>query len=80
MRYAVIPKDKATEAGIALAGHYDFGDIIVVNERELMALNRMKADGLGEVAARLGGELLRQYQITDLIKQYEEEKENGESI
>lgn len=80
MRYAVIPKDKVTEAGIALAGHFDFGNSIVVNERELMALNGMKADGLDEVAARLGGELLREYQIHELIKQYEEEKENGESI
>lgn len=80
MRYAVIPKDKATEAGIALAGHFDFGNSIVVNERELMALNRMKSDGLDEVAERLGGELLREYQIHELIKQYEEEKENGESI
>lgn len=80
MKYAVIPKEKATEAGIALAGHFDFGDSIVVNERELMALNRMKAEGLDQVAARLGGELLREYQIHELIKQYEEEKENGESI
>ena len=36
MRYAVIPKEKALGAGIAVAGHYDFGDCIAVNERELM--------------------------------------------
>lgn len=78
MRYAVIPKGKAAEAGIALAGHYDLGGSIVVNERELMALNRMSAVGLDEVAQRLGGELMREYMIDDLIKQYEEEKENGE--
>lgn len=76
MRYAVISKKKAAEAGIAITGHYDLGEDIVVNERELMALNRMKADGLDEVAERLGGELMREYQIQNIIKQYKD-KENG---
>lgn len=76
MRYAVISKKKAAEAGIAIAGHYDLGEDMVVNERELMALNRMKADGLDEVAERLGGVLMREYQIENIIKQYKD-KENG---
>lgn len=76
MRYAVISKEKALGAGIAVAGHYNFGDYIAVNERELMMLNGMSAAGLDSVAQRLGGELMKESKVLDLIRKHKEKK-NG---
>ena len=67
MRYAVIPKDKATEAGIALAGHFDFGNSIVVNERELLFIGTMTDMQPEEIAAELGGELYSESEILTII-------------
>ncbi|MGN1245285.1 MAG: hypothetical protein ACI4UN_01500 [Muribaculaceae bacterium] len=75
MRYAFIDIDKAAEAGISTRFRVSKDGKIVVSERDLMAVNKMSHEGLDELAASLGGELVSEYEMIDELNKNKQDEQ-----